>query len=196
MSTIKKVAALAQTKFLNLFEATYENKLGNEKTWMIASRKDLSSFQQIVENPKLETVDAVVIVAVHEPSNKMVLVRQFRVPLNDFIYELPAGLIDAKEPIETTLERELKEETGLKLKQINEAKSAKKVYLSAGMTDESVALMYCTCEGEPTTKYLEEDEELDIVLVSKEEAKELLQTASKIDIKAYMALSSFIYENE
>ena len=59
------------------------------------------------------------------------------------------------------------------------------------MTDESLALIYCTCHGEITNKYLEEDEDIEAILVSQQEAKDLLEKEIKIDIKASMILQSF-----
>ena len=42
------------------------------------------------------------------------LVKEFRVPINKYIYELPAGLVDSDdENFESAVKRELKEETGL-----------------------------------------------------------------------------------
>ncbi|WP_307721315.1 NUDIX domain-containing protein, partial [Clostridioides difficile] len=38
------------------------------------------------------------------------LIRQFRVPINGYIYELPAGLVDEGESIDISVERELREE--------------------------------------------------------------------------------------
>lgn len=60
------------------------------------------------------------------------------------------------------------------------------------MTDESAALVYCTCTGKISNKYLEEDEDIEALLVSRSEAEELLRKDVKMDIKAYMAFQSFI----
>ena len=40
MSKINKLTTLAETKFLNLYNAEYSNKGGNIKNWIIASRKE------------------------------------------------------------------------------------------------------------------------------------------------------------
>ena len=85
--------------------------------------------------------------------------------INKYIYELPAGLIDNNEDIETSVRRELKEETGLDLISINKINSKDKLYLSPGMTDESVAFVYCLCDGEITDKYEEEDEDIKAYLM-------------------------------
>ena len=66
-----------------------------------------------------------------------------------------------------------------------------KVYVSAGMTDESLAFVYCTCEGEISDEHLEDDECIEAMLVSQEEAIELVQSREKFDIKCFLVLQSF-----
>lgn len=189
---ITKLTALAETKYLSLFDAEYKNKKGTTKHWTIASRKSYETLKDQYFQDKKKNMDAVVIAAIHKESKKLVLIKQFRVPVNDFIYELPAGLIDNNESIETAVARELKEETGLSLLEIDREKTKKGVYVSTGMTDESVALVYCTCTGKITNKYLEDDEDIEAILVSRSEAEELLKRDVKMDIKAYMLLESFV----
>ena len=75
---------------------------------------------------------------------------------------------------------------------INNVNSIDKVYLSPGMTEESVAFVYCTCKGKISKEYLEADEDIEAILVSQEEAKELLKGDTKIDIKFYLILQMFI----
>lgn len=189
-NAIRKLKPLAQTRFLNLYDAEYENKKGMTKHWMIASRKDYDTLSAQYFHKGEEKTDAAVIAALHKESEKLVLIKQFRLPLNDYIYELPAGLIDPNETPETTLGRELKEETGLEL--VSLVKAQDKLYLSAGMTDESVCLMYCICTGEVSIDYLEADEDIEPFLVSREDAEKLLQSGEKLDIKTYLLLQSFV----
>ena len=59
------------------------------------------------------------------------------------------------------------------------------------MTDESVAFVYCLCDGELSDKYQEEDEDIKPFLISKEDAKNILQSKDSIDIKAYLILQMF-----
>lgn len=188
---IKKLTPLAESKFLSLYDAEYNNKKGTEKHWIIASRKNYSTLSAQFAGEKEETIDAVIIAALHKESKSLVLIKQFRIPLNDYVYEIPAGLLDGSESIEVAVRRELKEETGLSLININYEKTKSKVYVSAGMTDESVAMVYCTCEGTISNEYLEADEDIEAMLVSQEEAKELLKKDIKMDIKALLTLQCF-----
>lgn len=59
---------------------------------------------------------AVVVVAVTD-QGEVVLERQFRYPLKQVFIELPAGKIDPGEPVLTTGQRELEEETGYRAKE-------------------------------------------------------------------------------
>ena len=188
---VTKLKALVETRYLSLFEAEYENKVGNMRTWTIASRKDNDTLQkQFFENKEDET-DGVIIAAYHKEKKKLVIIKQFRIPLNNYVYELPAGLIDPGENAKSTIGRELLEETGLEIVDVIENRGIQKVYVSAGMTDESLAFVYCTCEGEISDEHLEEDECIEAMLVSQGEAKELIQSKEKFDVKCFLVIQSF-----
>jgi len=188
---VTRLNALVETKYLSLYEAEYENKIGNMRTWTVASRKDNDTLQKQFFENKEDATDGVIIAAYHKYEKKLVIIKQFRIPLNDYVYELTAGLIDPGEDVKSTIGRELMEETGLKIVDVIKNRGTDKVYVSAGMTDESLALVYCTCEGEISDEYLEDDECIEAMLVSQEEAKELIQSNDKFDIKCFLILQSF-----
>ena len=190
--SIQKITTLVDTKYLKLYNAEYLNKNGECKNWSIASRKDLDTLKGNYFQDLEDKIDAVIIVATHINENKLVVIKQFRVPLNDYVYEIPAGLIDFGEDFETTVRRELREETGLDLIQINYDKTKSKAYISTGMTDESAALVYCTCSGNLSKEFLEPDEDIEVMLLTKDEARILIESNDKIDIKAFLALQNFI----
>ena len=196
LMSIKSITTLADTKYLKLYNAEYTNKSGKSRNWSIASRKDLDTLNNTYFNGTEDRIDAVIIVATFVDNataeDKLVVIKQFRVPLNDYVYEIPAGLIDDGEDFETTVRRELKEETGLDLLKIDYNKTKLKAYISTGMTDESAALVYCTCVGQVSTDYLEPDEDIEVILLSRQEAKILISSNEKIDIKAFLAIVNFI----
>ena len=183
---IKDSSKLTAERWLNLFDVKYVAKTGEEKSWQIASRQ---------KEPKCVTgryqqPDAVVIVPFHTVRNKMVILREYRVPLNDYEYGLPAGLIDRDESVEQATRRELMEETGLTVSRFT--KISPPIYSSAGMTDESVAMVYVECEGAPSTSANSATEMIEILLVSPREALILLNdTTLKFDGKAWLVISRF-----
>lgn len=193
MGRIKDITSLVETKFISLYNVKYLNKSNEEKNWTVASRKKKEVLEGIYFDNKKDKVDAVIICAYHKDSEKLVMIKEFRVPINKYIYELPAGLVDSDdENFESAVKRELKEETGLDVIEIKKDLSCNQVYLSPGMTDESAAFVYCICEGEISSEFLEDDEDIEAILVSQEEAKEIIKNnIISLDIRAYLALQSF-----
>ncbi|OOB80262.1 MAG: DNA mismatch repair protein MutT [Epulopiscium sp. Nuni2H_MBin003] len=187
---VKEIKALVQTKFLSMYDIKYQNKHGDTKHWTLATRKSQSDLDDIFFKDIPDAVDAVVMVSFHKETKSLVVIKQFRVPVNGYIYELPAGLIDAGETIETTAKREIKEETGLEVIEI--LYNYNKLYLTPGMTDESVSLVFCVCTGEISTENLEPDEDITPYLVDKKEASTILQSDCKMDIKLYLILLNFV----
>ncbi|MDX1707130.1 MAG: NUDIX hydrolase [Desulfobacterales bacterium] len=177
---------LTAGRWLNLFDVNYVAKTGLEKSWQIVTRqKEPKCIRGGYGQP-----DAVVIVPYHAVEGKMVILREYRVPLNDVEYGFPAGLVDPGESVEQATRRELMEETGLTVRRF--IKISPPVYSSAGMTDESVAMVYVECEGTPSTQKNTDSELIEIMLVSPAEARELLRdTSLKWDAKAWLAVSRF-----
>ena len=77
-----------------------------------------------------------------EKNEKILLNKEFRLALGDWVYNFPAGLIDeGEEPIESA-RRELKEETGIIVQDTDEMQVINPCLFSTpGMTDESNALV-------------------------------------------------------
>ncbi len=71
------------------------------------------------------------------PEQKIVLVRQFRKPLEKTILEIPAGKLESGEHPDRCAERELEEETGYRADQLKRVTS---FYTSPGFADEIIHL--------------------------------------------------------
>ena len=177
-------------RWLNLFDVNYVARTGEEKCWqMVTRQKEPKCVSGDYRLP-----DAVVIVPFHVEEYKMVVLREYRVPLNGYEYGFPAGLIDQDESIEQATRRELMEETGLTVRQF--IKISPPIYSSAGMTDESVSMVYVDCEGAPSNRENTASELIEILLVSPAEAQELLKdTTLKFDAKAWLVISRFAEGN-
>jgi ADP-ribose pyrophosphatase len=186
MIKIKDSKKLTAVKWLNLFDVIYVTENRNEKSWKIASRQK----KPRCVTGRYDRPDAVVIVPYHAAENKMVITREYRVPLNDYEYGFPAGLVDAGESVEQAARRELKEETGLTISRL--IKCSPPIYSSAGMTDESVTMVYVECEGEPSNSANTDTEQIEILLISSAEALSLLNDPLlKFDAKAWLEISRF-----
>ncbi len=183
---IKAVNKITNYKYLNLFSVSYEDKKKTEKEWILASRSpnvDLNPEEPI-------TPDAVVVVPFHIKQNKLVIIKEFRVALADYQYGFPAGLLDPGETIDVAGKRELYEETGLNL--IKVIKKSPAIYSSSGMTDESVSMLFAECDGEPTNEYNEDSEDIEVLMVSQQDAIKLLgKNHEKFDVKSWLILNTY-----
>jgi len=183
---IQNVDKITDCRHLNLYEISYINKNDIEKSWHIASRSDKPKCL----TGEFDMPDAVVIVPFHKKKDKLVIIKEYRVPLGDYQYGFPAGLVDEGETIEQTCLRELKEETGLKVTRIQ--KISPPVYSSSGMTDESVSMVYVECDGTPSNKGNEDSEDITTIFISSLKASELCNDSKiKLDVKTWLVLNSF-----
>lgn len=177
---------LTNLKWLNMFNVLYIDKNGDNKIWQVASR---------AKEPKCVTgsfakPDAVIIVPFHKSKKKLVITKEYRVPLADYEYGFPAGLIDEGETIQEAARRELNEETGLELTRF--IKVGPQIFSSAGMTDESISMVYVECDGKPSKDGNEEYEDIEVIFISQKEAVLLCNDSSlKFDAKAWIVLSNF-----
>jgi ADP-ribose pyrophosphatase len=117
--------------------------------------------------------------------DKIVLIRQFRFPINKEIWEIPAGKLDRGEKPKIGAKRELKEETGY------EAKELKKIgefYLSPGYSTEYMYLFLAKGlkKGEQSLDRGEKIKEVKIF--SKKEVLKMIKTRKIVDAKTILAL--------
>ena len=183
---ILSVRKLSDRSYLNLFEVRYTDRNGDERIWDVASRAPMAKCK----THAFDLPDAVVMVGFHSQQKKLVIIREFRVPLGGYQYGFPAGLVDPGETVETACRREMIEETGLTVTDI--LRISPPIYSSPGMTDESVAMVYLNCTGTPSNAGNHSVEDIETILVSQQEARRLCEDkTSKFDVKTWLVLSVF-----
>ena len=118
---------------------------------------------------------------------KVLLVRQYRYPYAESIYEIPAGKLDkGEEPMKTAI-RELEEEGGLVA---DELKLLYVMYPSPGYTNEKIYI-YQALSAHETEARLDEGEYLDAEYVDLEKVKEMLANGEICDGKTIIALQAY-----
>jgi ADP-ribose pyrophosphatase len=178
---------LSDAPWLNLFQVTYRLEGRNPREWTLATRRTIPRCA----SGRFETPDAVIIAALHRTHQKLVVIRECRVPLAGFEFGFPAGLVDSGESVEEAARRELMEETGLSV--VRFLKTSPPLYSSAGMTDESVSLVFVECDGEPSAAFLEKgSEQIEVMFVSTVEAERLCADPTlKFDARAWLVVAHF-----
>ena len=195
MSRIKKINQLTESKYLNMYQLDAADRLGKDMQYFVASRA--KNLEELQIHTRKVSPDGVIVYSLYGPQkDRVLLVRQYRYSIDDYIYEFPAGLVEPDENYHEGAIREMYEETGLKLDPIPVAEAYQKPYFTTvGMTDESCATVYGYASGEISSKAQEDTEEIEVILADREEVKRILKEENVAIMTAYM-LMHFLEDKE
>jgi ADP-ribose pyrophosphatase len=118
------------------------------------------------------------------PDNKVVLVRQYRFPIKQYTWEVPAGTLKKGEPPLVCAKRELEEETGFKAGKIRKLLH---FYSSPGFLVEKMHI-YLATNLKKGKQNFDEDEDIDVGIFTIAETKRLIKTNKLTDSKTLIAL--------
>ena len=187
MDRIKGVKRLTENRFLNLYELDARQRDGKAITYYVASRaKGTENLKSVSGHRR---ADGVIMYGVYgEQKDKIVLIRQYRYPLGDYIYEFPAGLVEPGEDVREAGIREMFEETGLTFTPREGGDFERPFFTTVGMTDESCAMVFGYCEGEPSNANQEAAEDIQVVLADRAECRRILKEENVAIMPAYMIM--------
>ena len=187
MSEIRNIQQKTHNRFLNYYELEAVHRDGSVSPYYMASRaKDVSLLKAVTHKNK---PDGVILYGVYgEQKDKVVLIRQYRYPLGDYVYEFPAGLVEEGEEMGAAGIREMYEETGLTFTPVDAGSYSRPFFTTIGMTDESCGTVFGYCSGEPTSVHEEASEEIQVILADRAEAKRILREENVAIMCAYMLM--------
>ncbi|MFH1093368.1 MAG: NUDIX hydrolase [Candidatus Omnitrophota bacterium] len=166
---------LYQGRWLSIKELHYLNNDKKKILWESITRKN--------------TFKILVVLAKLKPSNRYILIKQFRPSINNTVIGFPAGLAET-EDIQKEALKELKEETGFwgKITAISPD-----LAFNPALSDEIVQVIsvevdeYDPINANPVQS-LEPDEEIDVVLVEEKSVKDFLIAEQKKGVAIGIAL--------
>ena len=195
MNRIHKATKQTDNRFLNLYKLDTTIRDGSEIEYYVASRS--KSVDRLKATSGHRDADGVILYGVHgENRDKLVLIRQFRYPVNGYVYEFPAGLVEPGEDMLDAGIREMYEETGLQFAPVNAPSYSRPFFTTVGMTDESCGTVFGYCSGEPTNCHQESSEDIQVVLADREECKRILKEENVAIMCAYMMMHFIASEGD
>jgi ADP-ribose pyrophosphatase len=135
----------------------------------------------------VEHSDCVAVVAIDEQDN-VILVRQFRHPVDRFLLEIPAGGIDPGEDPLDSVRRELQEEIGYFPRRIDKLGG---FYSIPGYGTEYLHCFLAT-DLVPGRLVAEDTEDIELVRISPSEIPRLITSGEICDAKSIAALLMFL----
>lgn len=153
-------------RFLKSYTLTYENKEGKEKKYEIVSHNTIENTEDL--GNKCNGVSMACF-----RDGKMLLLKEFRLGVNKYIYNLCAGMVEADEDIYDAMSRELYEETGLKIKRVIELLPPS--FAAVGVSDIVNQIAFLEVEGE-IEDHTSANEEILANFYTKDEVARLIET--------------------
>ena len=195
MSEIKSIQQKTHNRYLNYYELEAVHRDGSVSPYYMASRaKDANHLKAVTRENK---PDGVILYGVYgEAKDRVVLIRQYRYPLGDYVYEFPAGLVEEGEEMAAAGIREMYEETGLTFTPVDAGSYSRPFFTTIGMTDESCGTVFGYCSGEPTSVHEEASEEIQVILADREEARRILREENVAIMCAYMLMHFIASEGD
>ena len=165
----KGIKKVHEGRFITRYDVEYETNDGQKKIYEIISRnKNLQTLEDL-NNP---AADSVILILTDEKDQKILVSKEYRMAMGRWIYNFPAGLIDPGETPEVAAGRELWEETGLHLDEVEDYIPGS--YSAVGFSNEKNVVIVGKASGE-FEKSTSSVEEISAAWYTKAEIRELLK---------------------
>ena len=176
MKRIDKITKLTDSIFLNLYEEDAVRRDGGKFKYFFASRLPEKELRAYTHSTEAEGISLFAVYG--EEHDKVVLIREYRYPINDYVYDIPAGLIEKNEEPDTAAVREFREETGLEFS----------VY-SGGC--EAMRKPAFSSVGQPDERFMEASEDISTVIAGRAELFRIIKE-ERITARAMFLIMLFL----
>ena len=184
MKTLQSITKDADG-FLKKYTMRYDLGNGDTYDWEMVSPREIKTAADIAQSPT-----AVEVIG-RFTNGDFLLIREFRYPLNRFLYSFPTGIMDKGETVLEAAKRELFEETGARIVSVDRVLPSG--IFASGLCDEIIAPVYATVEGDLRGSS-DPVEEIIPCRVSPDEIRTLLEEDGlSITLSCLMVLTTLCY---
>lgn len=160
----------------------YEGHTVNLRVDDIQAENGRESIREVVEHREVICVVAI------DPEGNILLVRQYRYPVEKVLLEIPAGGIDGEETPAEAVVREMQEETGYLPKKVVRLGG---FYSAPGFCSEYLHLFLAE-NLIPSQLYAEDTDEIELVRIRPDEIVPLITSGEICDSKSIAGLYSYL----
>ena len=185
------VRRLTDNPYLNLYEMDALASSGAPFHYYFASRRRderirIHTGQTDPEGVLVYALDA-------DTPDRILMVHQYRYPVDRYLYELPAGLIEQGETPEEAAIREIREETGMEFTPVcaGESLLTRPYMLAQGISDEAGINVFGTVKGKLSRAYQEDTEYIRPMWADREEVRRIL-SEEITSMRAQLLLAMFL----
>jgi ADP-ribose pyrophosphatase len=164
----------------------YHGRIVNLTVDAITTANGVETIREVFHHP-----GGAAVVPVME-NGDVLLVKQFRYPMGEYLLELPAGKIDNQEPPAVTAARELEEEVGYAVGKLTKLAE---FYTTPGFCDEMLHIYLATGLTPVGTRH-DDDEEIEIVRCSLAQLKAMLEAQEIRDGKTIIGIQYLLMQRE
>ncbi len=191
MKRFEKLRKLTDNPFLNMYQMDAVKRDGSFFHYFFATRRKEEDLRLYTHETD---ADGITIFAVYgEKKDSLVLIKEYRYPIDDYIYDVPAGLIEKGEDSLSAAIREFREETGMEFIPCSDGDPSfrKGTFPTVGLTDEMIATEFGTAAGVPDQSLLEASEDITTIIAGREELKRILKE-ERLALRAQYLIMLFL----
>lgn len=145
----------------------------------------------VLPNGRATTIESVrhrgsVVILAQPTPTTVIVIRQYRPVISQWIWELPAGSLDPGESADTAVVRECEEETGFTPGRVTPLGAW---YPTPGFCDEIMHFYRCESLGRPTGPvHQDEDEQIEPMEVTLDQLADMIADGRVVDMKTVVGL--------
>lgn len=156
----------------------FSGRIVRLETQEVALENGKRAYREIVRHP------GAVCVLLRAPDGRFALIRQFRKPVEKILLEVVAGILEQGERPDACARREVNEETGFDTVSLRRMGT---LFPTPGYVDERIECYYAEAGGERAAHDLDEDERLEVVMLTEDELAARIRRGEVEDAKTLAA---------